>query len=193
MKSVFAVPMVKAMEEDSPVADFETWMAGEQRRVYLLCLRLLRNSAEADSAAQDVFVKAFQALRRSGGRSIREPAKWLTRVAINTCIDRLNSNRWMFWRRHVSGDGGQALLGLIPAAGLSQEEALIEGEKLRRLNRSLRRLSERQRMVFVLRHSEGLSLKEIAQALGLEEGSVKAHMARAVRKLRDELRDVYVR
>jgi len=178
---------------DLIAADFEAWMAGEQRRIYLLCLRLLRNGDEADSAVQDTFIKSFRALQRSGGSEIREPAKWLTRIAINTCMDRLNSGRWMFWRRRLSGDHEQTLLQLMPAKGLSQEEVLIEREKLKRLNQSLLRLSARQRSVFVLRHDEGLSLVEIAEVLGLDVGTVKAHLARAVSKLREELRDLYAR
>jgi RNA polymerase sigma-70 factor, ECF subfamily len=178
---------------DSGAIDFESLIMREQRRIYLLCLRLLRNSDEADSAAQDAFVKAFRALQGSGGRAIREPAPWLTRVAVNVCIDRLNSRRWMFWKRRISGDDEQTLLELMPAAGLNQEEALIRGEKLKMLNKSLSKLSSRQRLVFVMRHDEGRSLHEIAEVLDLDEGTVKAHMARAVRKLREELRDLYAR
>jgi RNA polymerase sigma-70 factor, ECF subfamily len=193
MKAAFAVPISEKIDAHLTTADFEAWMAREQRRINLLCLRLLRSSDEADSATQDVFLKAFRVLERSGGRAIREPAKWLTRVAVNTCLDRIKSNRWMFWRRRVSGDDGQTLLRLTPAAGLTQEEVLIARENMRRLNQSLFRLSARQRLVFVMRHDEGRSLDEIAEMLGLEVGTVKAHMARAVGKLREELRDLYVR
>src|SRR2546427_791735 len=63
------------------IAGFETWMAAEQKRVYLLCLRLLGTSDEADSATQDVFLKAYRALER-GRPALLEPAKWLTRGAV---------------------------------------------------------------------------------------------------------------
>ena len=55
----------------------------------------------------------------------------------------------------------------------------------------MERLSTRQRAVFTLRHYEDMSLEEIGQILGLEVGTVKAHMFRAVGKLREELRDLY--
>jgi RNA polymerase sigma-70 factor, ECF subfamily len=193
MRPVLAIPMDEDIKADSVALDFESWMMREQRRIYLLCLRLLRNSDEAGSAAQDTFIKAFRALQRSDGRSIREPAAWLTRVAVNVCIDRLNSGRWIFWKRRISGDDEQTLLELMPAAGLNQEEALIRREKLKKLNQSLCKLSSQQRLVFVMRHDEGRNLNEIAEVLGLNEGTVKAHMARAVRKLREELRDLYAR
>jgi RNA polymerase sigma-70 factor (ECF subfamily) len=193
MKTVVAVPVSETFEADADAIDFESWMIREQRRVYLLCLRLLRNEFEADSAVQDVFIKAFRAIERNGKRPIRDRAGWLTRVAVNTCIDRLHSGYWKFWRRRISSDNEQNLLTLVPAPGLNQEETLIERERFNRLAQSLGRLSPRQRAVFVLRHDEGMNLAEIAGVMGLDEGTVKAHMARAVRKLRGELRDVYAK
>lgn len=181
------------MKGDPTAIDFDAWMKQEQRRIYLLCLRILRNSDEADSATQDVFVKAFQELKRSPKHGIREPGKWLTRVAVNRCIDSFNSGRWKFWRRRISGEEEQTLLQGVRASGMNQEESLIQKERLRRLRQSLHKLSARQRICFILRHDEGMSLPEIAESLGLDEGTVKAHMARAVKKLRDELRDLYAR
>ena len=102
------------------IDEFEAWMMKEQQRINLLCLRILRNSDEADSATQDVFVKAFREMNRSGGSVIREPEKWLTKVAVNACIDRLNSARWMFWKRRIAGEDGDALLRATPAEGLNQ-------------------------------------------------------------------------
>ena len=60
-----------------------------------------------------------------------------------------------------------------------------------RLNKALGRLSPRQRMVFSLRHFEDLSLEEIGDILGLDVGTVKAHMFRAISKLRVDLKDLY--
>ena len=60
-----------------------------------------------------------------------------------------------------------------------------------RIGQALDKLSARQRAVFALRHFEDLSLEEIAQTLELDVGTVKAHMFRAIQKLRGELRDLY--
>jgi RNA polymerase sigma-70 factor, ECF subfamily len=193
MRSNLAAPTTDDSAASFTTIDLESLMRKEQRRIYLLCLRFLRDSDEADSAAQDAFIKAFRILQRSNGSGIREPAKWLTRVAVNNCISRLNSGRWLFWRRRISGDDEQTMLQLMPAVGQNQEEALLRHEKLARLNQSLHKLSARQRMVFSLRHEEGRSLSEIAEVLDLDLGTVKAHMARAISKLREELRDLYAR
>ncbi len=172
--------------------DFGAWMLAEQKRIFLLCFRVLRNRDEADSATQDVFVEAYRAWERSGDNAIQEPAKWLTRVALNTCYDCLRSKRWKFWQRRISGENEDIVFRSKPAGGLSPEEALIGRELSGRIRDSLHRLSVRQRLVFVLRFEEDLSLAEIAEALDLDLGTVKAHMARAIKKLREELRGLYV-
>jgi RNA polymerase sigma-70 factor (ECF subfamily) len=189
-----AAATVRAGEEPESMSaiDFEPWMAREQRRIYLLCLRLLRSSDEADSATQDVFLKAHRMLENPKGREIEAPEKWLTTVAVHTCLDRLRSKRWIFWRR-TSGQNADALLRVSPASGVNQHNAVLDGEIRRRLDAALERLAPRQRTVFVLRHDEDRSLEEIAGILGLDVGTVKAHLARAIRKLREELRDLYVR
>jgi RNA polymerase sigma-70 factor (ECF subfamily) len=192
MKAAAAVLAREEMESSVPEIDFEAWMAEEQERIFLLCQRLLRNRNEANSATQDVFVEAYKTLEKSGGRAIREPAKWLTRVAFNTCYDLLRSKRWLFWQRHSTDAFGDALLRITPAVGPSQEDAIAARDIRRRLERALDRLSARQQAVFILRHDEDRSFEEIARIMGLDAGTVKAHMARAIKKLREELRDLYV-
>ena len=96
-------------------ADFTAWMASEQRRVFGLCLRLLQDPDEADSATQDVFLKAYtalskEALRKEDARVLDDPARWVTRIAVNTCLDRLRSQRWRFWRRRPSQQDEQLIL-----------------------------------------------------------------------------------
>ncbi len=193
MKSACAVSAEESREPGLSSVDFESLMAREQKRIYLLCLRLLKSRDEADSAVQDVFVKAYRALDRSQQSIIRDPDKWLTRVAVNTCMDVLRSRRFKFWHGMSSADAEQTLLSFQPSAGLNQEEIVIQREKMQRLNQSLKKLSLRQRVVFLLRHEEGKRLEEIAEILGVDLGTVKAHMARAVARLREELRDLYVR
>jgi len=174
-------------------SDFEAWMAEEQARIFLLCMRLLRNRDEADSATQDVFVEAYKTLMKQGRDGIQEPPKWLTRVAVNTCYDLLRSKRWRFWQRQNSEASGIDRLRTIPAAGPNQEDAAVAHDIQMRLERALDRLSARQRTVFIFRHEEQLSFEQIGGIMGLDTGTAKAHMARAIKKLREELRDLYVR
>jgi RNA polymerase sigma-70 factor (ECF subfamily) len=165
-------------------------MIAEQRRIYSLCQRFLQDRDEADSATQDVFLKAFQALKR-GGTDLEDPARWLTRIAVNTCLDRLRSRKWQFWRRRPSSEDEQTILTMAASTSPEAEDRYFAGQIGERLTIALERLSPRQRAVFTLRHFEDLSLEEIGDMLGLDVGTVKAHMFRALAKLRVDLRDLY--
>jgi RNA polymerase sigma-70 factor (ECF subfamily) len=176
--------------EPGLVRDFGPWMTAEQRRIYSLCQRFLQDRDEADSATQDVFLKAFQALKR-GGTELEDPARWLTRIAVNTCLDRLRSRKWQFWRRRPSSEDEQTILTMAASTSPEAEDRYFAGQIGERLTIALQRLSPRQRAVFTLRHFEDLSLEEIGDMLGLDVGTVKAHMFRALAKLREDLRDLY--
>ena len=177
-------------------ADFTTWMASEHRRVFGLCQRLLRDSDEADSATQDVFLKAYtalrkEALRKEDAKVLDDPARWLTRIAVNTCLDRLRSQRWRFWRKRPSQQDEQLILRLASSSRPEAEDRYFAVQIRARLESALEKLSPRQRATFTLRHYDDLSLEEIGNLLDLDIGTVKAHMHRAVVKLRHELRDLY--
>lgn len=184
-------PVTTAAWDGGVLQDFGAWMTSEQRRVYALCQRLLQDRDEADSATQDVFLKAYQALSKQNAPEIDDPARWLTRIAVNACMDRLRSRKWQLWRRRPSPEDEQAILLRTRSASPEAEQKYFAHQVSRRLHVSLRRLSARQRAVFTLRHFEGMSLEEIGSHLDLDVGTVKVHMFRAVAKLREELRDLY--
>ena len=188
---LMAGPALAARTDSGLLLDFSAWMASEQRRVYGLCYRLLRDPHEADSATQDVFLKAYQALRKEDAKALDDPARWLTRIAVNTCLDRLRSRRWLFWRRRPSQQDEQVILRLASSARPEAEDRYFARQIQARLEEALDRLSPRQRAAFTLRHYDDLSLEEIGNVLNLDVGTVKAHMHRAVVKLRHELRDLY--
>jgi RNA polymerase sigma-70 factor (ECF subfamily) len=177
--------------------EFGSWMVSEQKRIFLLCRRMLQDPGEADSATQDTFLKAWQALQREKAREeskdLDDPAKWLTRIAVNTCLDKLRSRRWQFWRKRPDPDDEATALQMAPSGLPDAERSVISREIVERLERALDKLSSRQRAAFTLRHYEDRSLAEIAGILDLDVGTVKVHLFRAVEKLREELHDLYFR
>jgi RNA polymerase sigma-70 factor (ECF subfamily) len=181
----------KAMEAPSVAREFGSWMASEQRRIFLLCYRILQDRDEADMSAQDTFLKAHQTLIKENAVKVEDPAKWLTRIAVNTCLDRLRSRSWKMWTRRPKPEDESLILAGTPSVGPNAEDQVFAGEIKGRLAKALDNLSPRQRAVFTLRHFEDRKLDEIADFLGLDMGTVKAHMARALVKLREELRDLY--
>jgi RNA polymerase sigma-70 factor (ECF subfamily) len=173
--------------------EFGTWMVSEQRRVFLLCRRMLQDTEEADSATQDTFLKAWQAFQRLEAKSLDDPGKWLTRIAVNTCLDRLRSRRWQFWRKRPKPEDESTILNLAAATAPNAEDQLFARQIAQRLSRALKRLSLRQRAAFTLRHYEDRSMAEIAEILNMNVGTVKVHLFRATEKLREELHDLYFR
>lgn len=173
--------------------DFGTWMTSEQRRIYLLCRRMLQDPDEADSATQDVFLKAYRALSkmRSESSELDNPAKWVTRIAVNTCLDRLRSKSWRIWQRRPSLEDEEFILQTTAGADPDAESQIFATQIQQRLEKALTKLSDRQRAVFSLRHYDAMTLEEIAEVLKLDVGTIKAHLFRAIAKLREELRDFY--
>jgi len=150
-------------------------------RIVRLCRLLLKDSHEAEEAAQEVFVR----LMRFG--KIQELntawAAWLTRVAVNICRDRRRS-RWWRWRR---GETVEINKLQLPTREPTPEERTVSREERDRIWKFFRMLSSRQQEVFVLRYVEGWSGNEVANLLGMSEGTVKRHLFRAVRHLRQAL------
>jgi RNA polymerase sigma-70 factor (ECF subfamily) len=157
----------------------------------MLCRRLLQDAEEADSAAQDAFMKAYEAWANGKG-AVDDAGKWITRIAVNTCLDRLRSRKWKFWRNRPDSLTESLILGATAQEGPDAEALVYARQIAVRLSAALDRLSPRQRAVWTLRHYEDLPLEQIAELLGLDIGTVKAHMSRAVHKLRTELRDLYM-
>lgn len=190
-----AEPLVGRRVEAGLLRDFGTWMTAEQRRINALCRHMLQDPDEADSATQDVFLKAYQAMSRAEGREdgmvLDDPSRWVAKIAVNTCLDRLRSKKWQLWRRRPAAEDEAAILSMTASKAPGSDDHYFAGQINARLSAALAGLSDRQRAVFTLRHYEAMSLEEIGQILGLDVGTVKAHMFRAVNKLRGELRDLY--
>ncbi len=155
-------------------------------RLYRIALSYLRNPDDALEVVQETFVKAFHGAPRWQEGS--EAGAWLTRIAINHSIDRYRRSR----RRGVAErplDNGEHAFE-IAAEGPSPERRALGRELGERIERALRTLPERQRAVFVLRHYHDQSLDEIGRALGMNLGTVKSNLHRALQHLRRRLSGV---
>ena len=152
-------------------------------RLRRLCELLLGDHEEAEEIVQDTFMKAYEA--SMGPSAPRDWSAWLTRVAVNACRDRRRAGWWMRFRRWTDRVEDVALAAPDP----DPADAAASGQTRRQIWAAFRELPARQREVFVLRHIEEYSTAEVADALGLSSGSVKRHLFRAIRKLREALGD----
>ena len=171
---------------------YEYFVRTYQKRIFRLAYTLLRDPAEADGLAQDVFVKAYRGLVDFKGAAAFET--WVTRIAINAVRDLVRRRKPMVSFGDLRGDGAEdgpeLPARLDPADGTSPERDLMAREIRRRIADALVELSPRQRAVFVMKHYEERSIAEIGAATGLDEGTIKSHLFRAARKLRARLEDL---
>jgi RNA polymerase sigma factor (sigma-70 family) len=162
--------------------DHDRLYRAHRARVLALCRVLLADGHEAEEVCQEVFVKLLDECER---RAVPlAPDRWLTRVAVNACRDRRRAGWWRRWRER-----GRTLEESDFAGDeRSPEAALVGLEERRRIWRLFRRLPARQQEVFALRQLEGWSTDEVARILGVDAGTVKRHLFRAVHRLRAALR-----
>jgi RNA polymerase sigma factor (sigma-70 family) len=159
-----------------------------ERRVYGLCYRMVGDTDSAADVSQEVFLAAYKHLPRFRGTQFRA---WLLRIAANACYDVLRSRKR---RNTVSLDALRAPDELRagfdpPDNGEPPESRALRHELGAALAQCLEQLPPEQRIVVVLSDIEGLAYDEIAQATGMQLGTVKSRLSRARARLRDMLRN----
>jgi RNA polymerase sigma-70 factor (ECF subfamily) len=155
-----------------------------QRKIFRTARAIVRDDAEADAITQDTFVQAYTHLAKFEGRA--ELETWLTRIAINRSRDSLRRRRFVSLFR--LNDEGESEAIIEPVDERPDAERQMLGSEIRNaIVKAERGLSSQQKTIFRLRHYENLSLEEIADHLGLRAGTVRAHLFRAIHKVRKEL------
>jgi RNA polymerase sigma-70 factor (ECF subfamily) len=149
-------------------------------RVYRLCLHLLGQAADAEDAAQEVFLRVLQRAGQFAGRS--RLSTWIYRVTVNHCLNRARRGRACSTSLAELEDEAQPL-SLAP----SPFERSVQAEEQAQLRGWLERLSPERRAVLVLREIEGLSYQGIAEVLDLPIGTVMSRLARARENLMSEV------
>ena len=150
--------------------------------VYRLAYGYLRNMADAEDVVQNVFMKLYRAMR-SGDPMCEDEGhvrRWLVRVTVNECTSLCRALR----RRPESIDDYVETIA-APDAPDGGEQA----DLARDLAKKVLRLSARYRDVVYLYYYEGCSTREVAEALGVPEATVRTRLARARRRLKDILEE----
>jgi RNA polymerase sigma-70 factor (ECF subfamily) len=182
-------PALGAAAQKITAKEFDAIVRHHQRRVHRFLLMMLRDPDEADNLTQECFLRAYQSLATFRGESSLET--WLLRIAANLIHDQARNRKAGFWKRLLGledQDGNAGERWATPEA--SPEQVLLVREDVKAIWEVANRLSQQQRAVFMLRFVEEMELTEIAAALGLEVGTVKTHLFRAVQTVREKLRDL---
>jgi RNA polymerase sigma-70 factor (ECF subfamily) len=187
MAAAAVKPMTVEAAQEIAGAEFARVVESHRPQIFRFLLASLRDVDLAETLTQECFLKAHRNWGSFRGDS--SAMTWLMRIAINLQKDHWRNRRLQFWRhaRSNSVDLDDASEWL-PSGERSVEQQLLAQEQVAQVWKVVGNLSERQRTVFLLRYVEERELSEIAQATGLSEGTVKAHLSRAVSRVRAELR-----
>jgi len=166
--------------------DFEALVRLYRPKVFRFALASLRDLDAAETVTQDCFLRAYQALDRFRQESSLQT--WLMQIAVNLVRDHVRNRRFQFWRRAslTARPVDVASHGMADRA-LSPEAQALLNEQVAAIWDAASKLPERQRTVFLLRFVEDMDLLEIAFATGMKEGTVKTHLFRALRAVRERL------
>jgi len=145
--------------------DVEALYREHERFLVSVSWRILRSAEDAHEVCQEAFARLLSCLR--DGTEILNPPAWLCRTAVNLSIERVRRRPPPLRPPPVAAEGNADNREVIEAA--------------------IQDLPERQRVVFLLRHEQGMPLVEIAQMLGIAPSTAGVHLTRALQALRDRL------
>jgi RNA polymerase sigma-70 factor, ECF subfamily len=172
---------------------FEELVRRYDRDVLRLALNLMKRPEDARDVYQESFLKVYRNLHRF--RFECSFYTWLYRIVTNVCLDHLRRRQArpedqapdMQMNRQEEGSRDFFEVQREQRPTLDPERRLIGKEIRARLAKAMERLSPRERVVFEMKHYQGLKLRAIGDALGTTEETVKNSLFRATRKLRQEL------
>ena len=174
-----------------------------ERRLLLLALHYCRDRHNAEDLSQEVWLKAFRAIKSFRGES--SFYTWLRQITINTFLNERRATggarvveleAWEASRRDAAGAQHEGEVVVVereasafPAARRSRgvEESLEQRFLVARVLDALADLTPQQRLIFLLKHQEGMTYEEISAAVGCSTGTTKKALFRAVLKVRERL------
>jgi RNA polymerase sigma-70 factor (ECF subfamily) len=165
--------IAKAKQGD--VDSFCLLVSGHKRAMHSLALRFCGNHHDAEDLAQDVFLNAYRAIDRFRGDSSFHT--WLRRIMVNSFLSHK--------RRKELPRAGDVTEGAgYPIAG--SDRTAFNNIMVQQILQRLEEVPARQRLMFIMKHQEGLTCEEIADYFGTSVGTVKKTLFRVVEKLRQE-------
>ena len=174
----------RQLAEKARRGDFDAFrrlVEEHQRRIFVVAVDYTSNRADAEDIVQEVLVKAFRSIKKFKGQS--SFGTWLYRITVNTCLDFRRKQRV---RQTQSLEESQ-VVQWVSDEGPGPEQQARASRVVEEIRRATLTLTPRERTVFIMRHFEQMTTREVATILDRSEGTVKNLLFRAIRKLRDEL------
>jgi RNA polymerase sigma-70 factor, ECF subfamily len=157
---------------------FRVLVQTHMKQVYDIAFSILGDHDDADDVAQEAFVNVHRSLAKFRGDS--EFGTWLYRIVKNCALNRLKQRKRK-QRREVELAFADDEMVSVNTGVASTEDTRLHVE------RALHELPTLQRAVVMLRHINGLSTQQVSRILDCSEGTVKTHLHRGLKKMRDRL------
>ncbi len=185
------VELIRAAQRGDSGA-FEEIVRSYDQSVLRMALNLLHSEEDARDVYQEVFLRVYRNLPKF--RFDCAFSTWLYRIVANLCLDQIRKRKV---RREdpapVGPDGGEVdRLQFVPEkrADVDPQRRLMSAEVNARVQDNLEKLTPRERLVFEMRHFQGMRLKSIGDSLGVTEEAAKNCLFRATQKMRVALGDL---
>jgi len=164
-----------ARAKQGDVDAFCQLVSGHQRAMLGLALRFCGNHHDAEDLAQEVFLNAYRAIGRFRGDSSFHT--WLRRIMVNSFLSHRRRKEPVSAADVTEGSG-------FPVVG--SERAAFNNVMVQQVMQRLEQVPARQRLMFIMKHQEGMTCDEIADYFGTTVGTVKKTVFRVVERLRQE-------
>jgi RNA polymerase sigma-70 factor (ECF subfamily) len=174
-------------------AAFEQLVFRYDKQVLTIAARFVQSSDDAKDIYQEVFLRVYQGLQKFKMKS--EFATWLYRITTNVCLThrsrRKKHSQASLGEEYDESEGEPHPSHVVASEDPAPDQHAINQEISIHVMDALETLSPQQKLVFTLKHYEGLKLREIAEAMQCSEGTVKKHLFNATQRMREQLKDVF--
>ncbi len=156
-----------------------------KKKIFSLAYRYTKNKEDSEDILQETFIKAYRSLHRFNIQDGNSFSPWLCCIGINCSIDYLRRNKHRK-EKDLAQDSMESLAS--DDVNSNPENTSIQKEIREKIDQTLDKLSGQQKIIFILRHYQQLTTKEIAEYLDCSEGSVKRQLFRAVSAMKVHLK-----
>ena len=169
---------------------FRALVERHSRTLFRLAYRMTGNEQDAEEVVQEAMLRAYRRLDKFESRS--NFGTWLYRIAVNCSLDLMRKRRSEMEQRErpslrEEDEDAPAMIERVASEMPAPDRLALSVELREQVQQAMSTLSAVERTAFVMRHFDGCSIEEIGKAIGLNTGSTKNSVFRAVQKLRKHL------
>jgi RNA polymerase sigma-70 factor (ECF subfamily) len=168
--------------QNGDISAFDELMNRNRKSVINTIYRYVGNRDHAEELAQEVFLRVYKSSRKYKPKA--KFSTWLYKIVTNLCLNELRKKRADVIPIHELADDSGSLIDVSSSA---PDHGLERRERISMVRKSIESLPDKQRMAVILREYEGMSYREIAEAMGCSVASVQSRLQRAKVTLRERL------